>query len=216
MSNGWIEPPPPQQKKGMGCFAKGCLILVVFFIFLGVAIIGGTIYGVRHLRGNYFPTTSVQLPANNSTEHEQELSREKWYSFERAARAHMPARIEMTADELNALIASEPKLRDRAYVTINDNVGHLRVSIPLDEVSWLRGHYINGECSVQSSVSGNPAGARITSIVINGHAVGDDALNLQYPPWSLRHYLSNWTERNNLKTFEIRDGKVILETKGSE
>jgi hypothetical protein len=212
VSNSWIDPPPPQ--KGMGCFAKGCLILIVFLIFLGLGIIGGTIYGVRYLRHNYFPTANVQLPANRSTTQEQELARQKWSSFEQAARAHTPARIEMTADELNALIAAEPKLRDKAYVTIDNDVAHLRVSVPLDEVSWLKGHYINGECTVQSSVSGNPAGARITGVVINGHAVSDDALNLQYPPWSLRRYLSNWAETNNLKTFEIRDGKVILEGKG--
>jgi hypothetical protein len=214
VSNGWIEPPPPQQ--GMGCFAKGCLILIVFLIFLGVAVIGGTIYGVHYLRHNYFPAKNIELPASASTEQEQQLAREKWYSFARMARAHAPARIEMTADELNALIASEPKLRGKAYVSINDNVGHLRVSIPLDEVNWLKGHYINGECTVQSAVSGSPADARITSIVINGHAVSDDALNVQYPPWSVRRYLSGWTERNNLKTFEIHDGKVILETKGSD
>jgi hypothetical protein len=214
VSNGWIEAPPPQQ--GIGCFAKGCLILIVFFIFLGVAIIGGTIYGVRYLRHNYFPVTNVQLPANTSTEPEQELARSKWYSFERTARAHAQARIEMTADEVNALIASEPKLRGKAYVSINDNIGHLRVSVPLDEVRWLKGHYLNAECTVQSSVSGNPAGTRITSIVINGHTVSDDALNFQYRPWSLRRYLSDWTERNHLKTFEIRAGKVILESKGSD
>jgi hypothetical protein len=214
VSNGWIDAPPPQRQR-MGCFAKGCLILTVLFVVLLLAIIGGTIYGVRYLRGSYFPATSIQLPPNTSTEREQQLAGEKWYSFEKAARANTPAHIEMTADELNALIASEPNLRNKAYVTVNGNVGHLRVSIPLEDVTWLKGHYINGECVVQSSVSGNPAGARITSVVINGHPVSDDALNLQYPPWSLRRYLSNWTEQKNLKTFEIRDGKVILETKGS-
>jgi hypothetical protein len=214
VSNGWIDPPPAQ--KGMGCFAKGCLILVILFILLGIAAIGGTIYGVRYLRQNYFPTTAVQLPPNTSTAQEQQLAREKWSSFERAARAHTAAHVEMSADELNALIASERSLRDRAYVTINDSVAHLRVSIPLSEVSWLKGHYINGECEVQSSVGGNPADARITRTIINGRPVSDDALNLQYPPWSLRRYLSNWAEANDLKKFEIRDGKVILESKASD
>jgi hypothetical protein len=120
----------------------------------------------------------------------------------------------MTADDLNALIASEPKLRGKAFVSINNNVGRLQVSIPLDEVRWLRGHYINAECTVQSAVDGSPSSTRITGIVINGHAMNDEALNWQYPPWSLRRYLEDWTERDNLKTFEIRDSKVILETKG--
>ena len=35
----WIEPPPPPKRGGMGCFAKGCLFLVVFGI-LAVLVIG--------------------------------------------------------------------------------------------------------------------------------------------------------------------------------
>jgi len=44
----WIEPPPPQR--GMGCFAKGCLILVIFFIVLGIAFVGGSYLAIRYLR----------------------------------------------------------------------------------------------------------------------------------------------------------------------
>ena len=210
----WIEPPPLQ--KGMGCFAKGCLILIAFFILLGLAFIGGTFFAVRYLRTAYFPTTHVQLPAGAATENEQQVVRARWDSFEKAARAHQPARIEMTADDLNALIASEPKWRDKAYVSVDKNVGRLQVSIPLDAVRWLRGHYINAECVVQSAVGGNPADARITSIVVNDRPIGEEALRWQYGSWSLRRYLSDWSEENNLKTFEIEDGKVILETKGGD
>src|SRR5438309_3099401 len=125
----WIEAPPPQR--GMGCFAKGCLILIAFFILLGLAFVGGTFFAVRYLRSTYFPTQQVQLPANTATENEQQSARTKWNSFERDAHAQAPARIEMTADELNALIASEPKLRGKARVSIDNNVGRLQVSIPL-------------------------------------------------------------------------------------
>ena len=211
MTNTWIEPPPPQR--GMGCFAKGCLILIAFFIVLGIAFIGGTYVAVRYLKSEYFPTTGVQLPANVATETEQQTARARWTEFENAARVRKPARVEFTADELNALIASKPKLRGKAYVSIDNNVARLRVSIPLDEVRWLRGRYMNGECTVQSSVDGSPAGARITSIIVNGRPVAEEALRWQYGSWSLRHYLSDWTHENNLKTFEIRDGKVILESK---
>src|ERR1700730_3839160 len=123
MSAMWIEPPPPQR--GMGCFSKGCLILTVFFIVLALAFMGGTFYAVRYLRSNYFPETQVELPANAASEREQKVALANWRIFERAARAHMPARIEMTADELNALIAANPKLRGKAYVTIEDNVARL-------------------------------------------------------------------------------------------
>ena len=198
----------------MGCFAKGCLILVVFFMLLVAAFIGGTIYAVRYLRTNYFATETVELPASTPTEQEQQLARANWKIFERSARAHQTARIEMTADELNALIASEPKLRGKAYVSIENDAARLQVSFPLDRVRLLRGRYVNGEGTVQSAPSGNPGDARITNVIINGKAVPDEPLTW-HGPFSLRRYIEEWTEENDLKTFEVRDGKVILETKGS-
>jgi hypothetical protein len=208
----WIEPPPPQ--KGMGCFAKGCLILAVFFVLLVCAFIAGSVLAARYLRTHYFPTTGIELPAAAPTQQEEQAVRARWQTFDTHARAHEPARIELSADEINALIASESGLRGKAHVTIEDNVARLKVSIPLDEVWWLRGHYINGECTVQSSVSGHPGDVRITSIIVNGRPVADEALQWQYGPWSVRRYINDWAADKNLKTFEIRDGKVILETKG--
>jgi hypothetical protein len=208
----WIEPPPTQR--GMGCFAKGCLTLIAFFVFLGLAFIGGTYFAVRYLRTAYFPTTRVEVPAATATEEEQQSARTHWDTFERAARAHTPARIEMTADELNALIAAEPELRGKARVSITDNVGHLQVSVPLD-TRLFRGHYINAECTVEAAEDGNPDDARLTRVVINGKTMPGDALNWR-GPWSLHRYISDWTEPRDLKKFEIRDGKVILETRGGE
>ena len=209
----WIEPPPPQ--KGMGCFAKGCLILISFFVLLGIAFVGGTYLAMRYFRSEYFSTTQVQLPAPAASEQAQAAARARWDAFERAARTHQPARIELTADDLNALIASEPKLRGRAHVSIEENVGQLRVSMPLDGVKWLRGHFLNAECTVQSGASGNPAEARITGIIVNGRPVGDEVVHWQYRSWSLHRYISDWSNDNNLERFEIGNGKVVLQTKGT-
>src|ERR1700682_134031 len=102
MSAMWIETPPPPREKG--CFAKGCLILTIFLIVLCAAFAVGTFYAVRYLRTNYFPTTQVELPANTTSEEEQRLALAHWKIFERLARAHMPARIEMTADWIYVVI----------------------------------------------------------------------------------------------------------------
>jgi hypothetical protein len=114
-------------------------------------------------------------------------------------------------------------LRGKAYVSIDKNVGRLQVSIPLDAVRWLKGHYINAECAVQSSVSGDPRDARITSLLINGRSLGEEGLTWHQSWWPLRRYILDWSKENNLwsegndlKTLEIGDGKVILETKGGE
>lgn len=212
-SASWIEPPPPRQN-AMGCFGKGCLILVVFFAVLGIAFVGGGIYAVHHLRTTFFTRESMPLPQARSTVEERQLAWARWRIFERRARAHEPASIELTANDLNALIAAQPKLRGKAFVSIENNTLQLQTSFPLDDVQLLRGYYVNGECTIHSASSGDPDAAQITNIVLNGHPVDDAALTWRYP-WSLRGFISKWVNENDLKTFEIRDDKVILETKGS-
>ena len=210
----WIEPPLPQR--GLGCFAKGCLILVVFFVLLGAAFVAGTYFAIRYLRTEYFPTAHLRLPARATTEDEQETVRARWDAFEKAARAHKPARIELTADDLYILIASEPKLRGNAFVSIASNVARLQLSLPIEGSRWLRGHYLNAECAIQSSPDGDPAEARVTAIVINGRPVGDDVLTWRFGRRSLRSYILDWSDEKDFQAFQIADDKVILESKSSE
>jgi hypothetical protein len=205
----WIEPPP--QSRGLGCFAKGCLILVVFAILLSFAFVAG-IYYARYNHNNYFSTQHERLPVSPATVEEENAVRARWDAFEKAARAHEPARIELTADDLNALIAGDSTLRGDAYVTIQDNIAHLHLSMPAGRSWWLRGRYLNAKCSVESGPSGKAEDARIANIVVNGRPVGDEILTWQIGSWSFKGYVSNWTAQTNLKTFEISDGKVILET----
>ena len=145
---------------------------------------------------------------------EEEAVRARWDAFEKAAHANQAARIELSADDLNALIASEPKLHGNAYVTIEDNTAHLQLSMPLGKARWLTGRYINAQCSVQAAPSGKPEAALITSVIVNGRPVGEEFLSWQYGSWSFKRYMSDWIGQTNLKTFEISDGKIILETTG--
>src|SRR3989440_12887506 len=111
-SSSWIEPPPPQH--GFGCFAKGCLILLVFAILLALSFVAGTYYATRYLKAEYFSTHHDRLPISHATVEEEHAVRARWDAFERAARANEAARIELTADDINALIASDQKLRAKA------------------------------------------------------------------------------------------------------
>ena len=204
----WIEPPP--QRHGRGCFVKGCLILVVFFILLGLAFVAGYFYAEKHER---FAIQHESLPISHATLDEEEAVRARWDAFEKAAQAHEAARIELTADDLNALIASDSKLRGNAYVTINGDTARVQVSMPLAKGRWFSNRYVNAQCSVQSGPNQKPEDIRITSIVLNGEPVGEEVLSWRYGALpSFRSYMADWIGRSNLKTLEITDGKVILET----
>jgi hypothetical protein len=207
-SSSWIEPPP--QRHGPGCFVKGSLILAVFFILLGLAFVAGYYYAQRH---EHFATQHESLPISQATIEEENAVRARWDAFEKAARSKEPARIELTADDLNALIASEPKLRGNASVAIDGNTARLQISMPLAKGQWLDKRYINAQCSVQSGPNQKPEDVRITNIVLNGKPVGEEVLSWRYGALpSFRSYMANWIGQSNLKTFEVADGKVILET----
>src|ERR1700693_1370272 len=209
-SSSWIEPPPHQR--GLGCFAKGWFILLFFGLLLCLAFVAGTYYAARSLRTEYFSTEHERLPISHASVEEENAVRTRWDAFEKAARAHEAARIELTADDLNALIATGSRIRGDAYVTIEDDTARLQVSIPIGRSWWMPGRYLNAQCSVQSSPSGKPEDARITSIIVNGRPVGEEFLSWQYGSWSFKRYVGEWVGETNLKTFEISDGKVILET----
>src|SRR4029450_12998005 len=55
-----LESPP---KRGMGCFAKSCLILIVLAMLLVVVGVGGTFWGVRHVYLSDKPAPIPQVPA---------------------------------------------------------------------------------------------------------------------------------------------------------
>src|SRR6266576_6918626 len=142
--NSHIEPPP---KRGMGCFAKGCLILIVLGILLVVVGVGGTYWSLRHVYLSDKPApipeasaptettaatpgeTSVAAPSGKSAE-----VRERLDTMKHAARAHEQTGVELTAADINALIAANRKSRGTASVGINDTVAQAQFSIPLERL----------------------------------------------------------------------------------
>src|SRR5256886_5669416 len=63
--NSHVEPPP---KRGMGCFAKSCLLLLVFGILLVIVGVGGTFWSVRnvYLSDKPAPIPEASAPAETS------------------------------------------------------------------------------------------------------------------------------------------------------
>src|SRR5438067_12416420 len=122
--NTWVEAPP--RRKGLGCFGRGCLILLVFAIVLAIACFAGMYWGLhRHSAlcyGSYWlaktrslaeaPTTS---PEFSGSEEQIQRARGGWQDFEQKTRAGQPAGIELRADDINALSAASGDLRGKAF-----------------------------------------------------------------------------------------------------
>jgi len=227
------EPPP---KRGMGCFAKGCLILIVLAILLVVVGVGGTYWRVRHVYLSDKPApipqtslpseteavtpggTSVATPSEKSAE-----VRERLDTMKKAARAHEQTDVELTAADINALIAANRKSRGTASVGIDGNVLQAQFSIPLEKLDvpfqsafGLGDRYLNATVTITAPPGTNASSVQLNEVTLNGHSIPAGLLDWGLPGVgrSLRNYVIKYANHYGVTGGEIRDGKVILHTGG--
>src|SRR5436190_22487009 len=125
--NTWVEAPP--RRKGLGCLARGCLILLVFAIVLVVACFAGMYWGLhRHsalFYGSYWmaKTRSIAeapapVPEFNASDQQIQRVLERWQDFQQKTRAGQAAEIELSADDVNALIVASKDIRGKVFVSM--------------------------------------------------------------------------------------------------
>jgi hypothetical protein len=223
----WIEPPPKQRRTG--CLGKGCVMLVVFLVLLAVAFFVGGYVGFRYVATSETPK---EIPQIESTEADQEAVRHRWEEFKAPSRsapvettpttttttteptpAPTPSsnRIELSASDINQLIAGSRKLRGKAFVSIENNVARVQVSVPLEKAGF-RGRFLNGELQVRSAPDRNPRNIEITEVSLGG--VSEKVLNALLGFRSLRSYADQYATENDITSFAIEDNKVIIENGG--
>src|SRR5215831_9341000 len=181
-----VEPPP---KRGMGCFAKGCLILIVLAILLVVIGVGGTFWSVRHvyLSDKPTPMPEASAPSETGAVTPEETSapapvqrnaevRERLDTMKKAARAHEQIDMELTAADINALIAANRRSRGTASVAIDGGVAQAQFSIPLRTLDvpfrnafGLSDRYLNATVSIAAPPGTNASDVQLSEVTINGH-----------------------------------------------
>jgi len=231
--NSHIEPAP---KRGMGCLGKGCLTLVVLAILLVVVGVGGTYWSLRHVYLSDKPAripettapteTSAATPGETSVATPSEKSvvvRERMDTMKKAARAHEATDVDLTAEDINALIAANRKSRGTASVAINDNVLQTQFSIPLERLDvpfrsafGLSDRYLNATVSIVAPPGTNANSVQLSEVTLNGHGIPSGLLDWGLPGVgrSLRSYVIKYANHYGVTGGEIRDGKVILHTGG--
>ena len=220
--NTWVEPPPRRQ--GFGCFARGCLILLVFAIVLAIACFAGMYWGFqRHsaiVHGIYWLAKThsiaeapVPVPEFNASENQIQSIRERWEDFEQKTRAGQPAEIELTADDINTLIVTNRDIRGKVFVSIDGSQVRLQASIPFGELIGRRGYYFNGEITVEFKDAESLENPQLNRLIVNGEQVPSDLLDWKYRSRRLRDYVADYRNDLNVGSIAVRDGKVILRSR---
>ena len=227
------EPPP---KRGMGRFAKGCLIFIILAILLLVVGIGGTLWSVRHVylsdkpapipEVTAIPETTAAAPGETNVAPAREKSaevRERLDTMKKASRTHERTGVELTAADINSLIAANRKSRGTASVGINDTALQAQFSIPLQRLDvpfrnalGLGDRYLNASVSIVAPPGTNANTVQLSQVTLNGHTIPAGLLDWQLPAVgkSLRSYVIKYANKYGVTDGEIKDGKVILYTSG--
>jgi hypothetical protein len=220
--NTWVEAPP--RRKGLGCFARGCLTLLIFAIVLAIACFAGMYWGLhRHsalFYGSYWlaKTRSIAeaqstVPEFSGSDQQIQRVRERWQDFEQKTRAGQPAEIELSADDINALIATTENFPGKMFASIDGNQLRLQASVPIGGLLGRPGYYFNGDVIIEPKGQQSLDNPQFSRITINGEQVPTDFLNWKYRSRQLRDYLTEQQNAYDLGTIEIRDGKVILRSR---
>lgn len=225
-----VEPPP---KRRMGCFGNGCLTLVVLAILLVVVGVGGSFWAVRHVylsdKPAPIPEASASTEATAATPGEASVATPKEKIAEVRERldtmkkAHEPTGVELTAADINSLIAANQKSRGTAAVGINDTALQAKFSIPLQRLDvpfqkalGLADRYFNATATIVAPPGTNASSVQLSEVTLNGHTIPAGLLDWQLPGVgkSLRTYVIKYANKYGVTDGEIRDGKVILHNSG--
>ena len=165
---------PPPTPRGMGCFAKGCLSLIIAGVVLVAIFIGGTFFVLNRALNVFTTTQPVEIQLRQAPLAERQVAKAKLDTLRSAARNHQEATIEFNADEINTLIANEPEFRGgrgRMRVAIANSLASLDVSAPLDSMHWkrLKGRWFNGNIQFGFSYVDDDFNFDLRSAEANGH-----------------------------------------------
>lgn len=220
--NGWVDAPP--RRRGLGCFGRGCLVLVVFAIVLAIACLAGMYWGFqRHsaiFHGLYWLTkakaiaqTAVPVPEFTASDAQIQSVHERCVDFEQKARAGQSAELELTADDINTLIATKEETRGKIFVSIDGDRLRCQASVPLGELMGRSGYYFNGDIMVELKNAESLENPQLNRIIVNGEPVPRDLLNWKYRSKRLRDYVADYRNDSGVGAIEIRDGKLILRSR---
>ena len=212
------------EKKRRGCFFYGCIVSIIFglILFVGIplALFFGFNYAVKTVVNNYADEQPMELPIIEMPQTEVTSLKQRVDVFRQAVENNTPtAALELSADELNALIFHDPqlaKLKGKAFLDFEGNKVKGQLSIPLSDLNIGSGEslYLNGTGIFEVSIQNGSLSAKLDSLEIKGKPIpakfsgwfkGKNLFeNAQMDPEAQKFI-------NRISRLEIRDSKLILE-----
>jgi hypothetical protein len=180
-----IQPTPqyyPPARSGMGCFAKGCLtVLILGFLCVAVVGVGGWLFYKKTFK-NLTSTEPAEVQIEKATPAQVTAAEESHTRLNEAIARNQETTVEFTGPELNYLLQRESDwdfLRGRSRIDIADSTMTVALSAPLDRLPWpgLRGRWFNGTVRFSMTYASGEFQLQIISAEANGNHFPDALLS---------------------------------------
>jgi hypothetical protein len=167
-----------EEPRRRGCLIYGlvAVAVVAVVVMVGLALAAWVSYRtIVRYRDMYTSASPVELPRLATSERERARALARAEAFREAVEAGKPVDdLVLSGDDLNALIREAPGLKDRIYLTLDDDRIKAQVSIPLSELqdfSLTRGRYLNGEAEVELELDDGRLKLEVVSMRAEGKEV---------------------------------------------
>lgn len=224
-----LPPSPPPRRGGLGCFAKGCIVLLVLGLLFGGLLGAGAYYLVRTVRG-YTADHAEPVPVSDATSAQVAEVVTRAQAFSDAVGRGERATLTLSAADLNAVIARDERYRDlrgRVFFAIVRDELHARVSVPLDGIPGFKGRWFNGEAGLDVRFADGELTLRPLSLEANGQRVSRQTLRAMSTPEAMQQLNQGFRDRvrrdpkleaaiRKLESVDLKDDKLVIVADGSE
>lgn len=210
----------------MGCFAKGCLTVLVlgFFLVAAVGIGGWWFYKKTFNSLTSAGPSDVRIEAPTVADVQKAESSKA--RLDQAIANNEETTIELTGPELTVLLSRDADLdflRDRTRIDIANSIMTVTLSAPLDVLQWpgMKGRWFNGTVRFGMTYANGEFEVDVQSAEANGREFPDifvsgfnntftEAMNEAFADARGRRGDEFWS---HVKTMKLEGDKLVLTTK---
>jgi hypothetical protein len=207
-----------KAKPRRGCMFYGCIGASLFFV---VVLIAGLV-GLRFAKKMVTDFTDSQptpLPQVQLSPTELDALQRRIDTFRAAVKQGQPAgRLTLTADEINALIASDPDLKDfkgKLYVIIEGEQLKAQVSLPMEQLGLpvFRERFLNGTAAFDLAFNNSMLRLSPRSLIVKGKQVPEvymEKVRKQNLAGNLNNDARAKAAMEHLQDIKVQDGQLMI------
>jgi hypothetical protein len=214
----------PAAKPRRGCVFYGCITgLVLLVLVLGGLMVG--LHYVRKMVNQYTENGPMELPALQMSQGEIGKVKQRFEAFQTSVRDQRPTEpLELTADDINALIASgsdQQALKGKFYVSLDGDKLKGEVSVPLQQIglSMFKGRYLNGNATFSLSFRNGALSVSPQTINVKGKPLPETYMR-EIRKQNLAEGFTSETNAvavlQGLEDIQVKDGKLVVVPKAKK